>query len=219
MARLGASAHEECREPKPGTDPGVSPIEPTDRVCGVWAEREIRLGGARAEGAELRRAEQAGAWCGASLCEKGDGDERGADDATDPRVSRPRGGEGWAVPTASLRGAVYGRGHRAAGGSGPSARAVERSGHAPHSAARVRAVWEQAVRAAGEDQRGASVQLASQRALPQSGRGVRTDAAHGDRPGRAAQGPTRTAVPDFCAWTPCIRAIGMGPRACITSMR
>src|SRR5712692_11885948 len=59
VARPGASAYAECREPKPGSDPGVSPIKPTDRVCGLRAEREIRLGGERAEGAELRQVEQA----------------------------------------------------------------------------------------------------------------------------------------------------------------
>ena len=67
VARLGASAHVECREPEPGTDPGVSQVEPRDRVCGVRTEREIPLGGGRAEGAGLRQVEQGGARCSASL--------------------------------------------------------------------------------------------------------------------------------------------------------
>ena len=46
VARPGASAYAECREPEPGTDPGVSQVEPIDRVYGMWAGREIRLGGA-----------------------------------------------------------------------------------------------------------------------------------------------------------------------------
>jgi hypothetical protein len=37
VARPGASAHEECREPQPGTDPRVFQVERTDRVCRVWA--------------------------------------------------------------------------------------------------------------------------------------------------------------------------------------
>jgi arabinogalactan endo-1,4-beta-galactosidase len=45
----------------------------------------------------------------------------------------------------------------------------------------------------GEDQRGASVQPARQRALPQPGRSVRTDAVDGDRHWRATQ--TRSAGP------------------------
>jgi hypothetical protein len=48
VARPGASADVECREPQPGADSGVSQIERTDRICRVWAEREVRLGGARA---------------------------------------------------------------------------------------------------------------------------------------------------------------------------
>src|SRR5688572_8370041 len=142
VARPGASAYVECREPKPGTDPGVSQVEPSDRVCGLWAKREVCLGGAGAGGAELRGVMQAGARSGASVCGKGDGDERGADDSINPGVSRPWGGEGCAVPAAPLPDAVHRRRYRAAGGSGPGARADERAGHAPHSAARVRAVWE-----------------------------------------------------------------------------
>lgn len=218
VARLGASAHVECREPEPGTDPGVSQVEPRDRVCGVRTEGEIPLGGGRAEGAGLRQVEQRGARCSASLRGESDGDEHVADDAINPRVSRSRGGEDGTVPTAPLQDAVHARGHRAAGGSGPGARAVERARYAPHSAARIRAIWEQAVRAAGQDQRGASVQLASQRVLPQSGCGVRADGAHGDGHRRAAPaGPARP--PRISARTRCIRAIGMGPRVCITSMR
>ena|SRR5438477_7394290 len=45
-------------------------------------------------GAELWEVEQGGAGWSASLRGKSNGDERGADDATDPRVSGPRGGEG-----------------------------------------------------------------------------------------------------------------------------
>ena len=36
VARPGASANVECREPQPGTDPGVFEVEPAHRVCGVW---------------------------------------------------------------------------------------------------------------------------------------------------------------------------------------
>src|SRR6266567_5696046 len=79
-ARLGASAHVECREPEPGTDPGVSQVEPRDRVCGVRTEREIPLGGGRAEGAGPRQVEQGGARCSASLRGESDGDEHVADD-------------------------------------------------------------------------------------------------------------------------------------------
>src|SRR5580698_7739877 len=75
---------------------------------------------------------------------------------------------------------------------------VERAGHAPDSAAGVGAVRAPAVRAAGGNQRGASVQLASRRALPQSGCGVRTDAVVGHRHRRAAQArparPPRTSA-------------------------
>src|SRR5580700_11268226 len=48
VARPDASANDECREPEPGTDPGVSQVEPADRVCGVPTKGEVRLGGARA---------------------------------------------------------------------------------------------------------------------------------------------------------------------------
>ena len=49
MAQPGASASAECREPEPGTDPGVSQVQSTYRVCRGVGGREIRLGGARAE--------------------------------------------------------------------------------------------------------------------------------------------------------------------------
>src|SRR5688500_1935927 len=68
VARPGASAYVECREPKPGTDPGVSQVEPSDRVCGLWAKREVCLGGAGAGGAELRGDMQAGARRGEVVC-------------------------------------------------------------------------------------------------------------------------------------------------------
>src|SRR5229473_2616781 len=61
VARPGASADAECREPKPGTDSGVSQVQPAHRVWGLRTEREIRLGGARAGGAELWQVEQGGA--------------------------------------------------------------------------------------------------------------------------------------------------------------
>ena len=48
MARPDASANDACRKPEPGTDPGVSQVEPADRVCGgqrsekyAWAERVL----------------------------------------------------------------------------------------------------------------------------------------------------------------------------------
>src|ERR1700691_3040646 len=63
--------------------------------------------------------------------------------------------------------------------------------------ARVRAVRAQAVRAAGGDQCGASVQLARQRALAQSSRGVRTDAVVGDRHRGAARRPDPHGRPGF----------------------
>src|SRR3954467_13323347 len=72
VARPGASAYVECREPKPGADSGVSRVERADRVCGVWAEREIRVGGTRVGGAEVRRVGQGGARRSARLCGKGD---------------------------------------------------------------------------------------------------------------------------------------------------
>src|SRR5580700_187123 len=159
VARPDASANDECREPEPGTDPGVSQVEPADRVCGVPTKGEVRLGGARAGGAELRRAGQGGARCGARLRGKSDGDERVADDAIDPRISGQRSGADGAVPAARLPGEVHCRGHRAVSGGGPGTRAVERAGHAPDSAAGVGAVRAPAVRAAGGNQRGASVQL------------------------------------------------------------
>ena len=59
---------------------------------------------------------------------------------------------------------VHSRGYRAAGGSGPGAPAIERAGDAAYSSARIRAIWGETVRAAGEDQRGASVQLRAARA-------------------------------------------------------
>jgi len=105
-----------------------------DRVCGVPTKREVRLGGARAGGAELRRVGQGGARRGARRCGKSDGDERLTDDAIDPRISGQRRGAEGGVPTARFPGEVHCRGHRAAGGSGPGARAVERAGHAPDSA-------------------------------------------------------------------------------------
>src|ERR1035441_3076944 len=54
VARPGASANVERRKPQPGTDPGVSEVDPDRRVCGVWARREIRLGGARAGGTDRK---------------------------------------------------------------------------------------------------------------------------------------------------------------------
>src|SRR5205823_5289925 len=76
VARPGASVHEECREPEPGTDRRVSQVERTDRVCGLWEEGKVRLGGARTEGPEVRRIGQMGARHSASLREKSNGDER-----------------------------------------------------------------------------------------------------------------------------------------------
>src|ERR1051325_722696 len=143
----GASVYAECREPQPGTDPRLSQIERTDRFRGVWAGREIRLGRVCAATAELRRVEQAGPGRSARLFGKSDGDERGADDAIDTGVSRQRGGEGCAVPTALLQRVVHSRGHHAAGGSGPGARAVEGAGDAPPLSLATRAVWERNVAA------------------------------------------------------------------------
>jgi hypothetical protein len=60
---------------KPRTDPRVSQVERGDRFCGVWAGGKIQLGGARAEGAEVRRVGEAGARRRASVCEKSDGDQ------------------------------------------------------------------------------------------------------------------------------------------------
>jgi hypothetical protein len=91
------------------------------------------------------------------------------------------------VPAAQFPSEIHCRGHRSASGSRPCARTVERTGYAADSGARVRAVRRQTIRAPGEDQRVASVQLAGQRALPQSGGGVRTDAGVCDRHRRAAQ--------------------------------
>src|ERR1039458_3948604 len=88
VARPGASANVECREPQPGTDPGVFEVEPAHRVCGVWAEREIRLGGARVGGAALPGFGQEGARCSASLCGESDGDECGADRSEERRVGK-----------------------------------------------------------------------------------------------------------------------------------
>src|SRR2546430_15780887 len=69
MARPGASAHEECRGPGPGTDPGVSPNEPTDRVRGMRTDGEVRLGGRWAASADLGQVEQRRAGC--SACPRG----------------------------------------------------------------------------------------------------------------------------------------------------
>src|SRR5664279_5486238 len=43
VARPDASAHEECREPEPGTDSRICRVERSDRVQWVWAEREVCL--------------------------------------------------------------------------------------------------------------------------------------------------------------------------------
>src|SRR6185369_1516454 len=187
VARPDASAYVECRELKPGTDPRIPRVERTDRVRRVWAEREVCVGGAGFEGAELWRFEQTGAGSSARLRGENDGDECVADYAIDPLVSRSGVGEGGIVPTEAICDAVHRRGHLAARRSGPGARAVKRAGDAAHSTAGIRAVWGRAIRAIGEDQRGASVQLASQCALPQPGGGVRRDSGDsvGDR--RAAQ--------------------------------
>src|SRR5262249_31190824 len=89
VARPGASAHEKCREPEPGTDPGVSAVEPTNRVCGGWARGEVRLGGRGVKKADLRGVGQTTTGCGASVCGKGDRAERVADDAIDPQICGP----------------------------------------------------------------------------------------------------------------------------------
>src|SRR5664279_2547120 len=109
MARPGASADVECREPKPGTDPGVPQVESTDRVCRMRTKREVRLGGRSAGSTELCQVEQGPTRRGAGLPGESDRVERVADDAIDPRIPRPGGSEGGAVPTSPLQGAVHRR--------------------------------------------------------------------------------------------------------------
>ena len=218
VARPGASANAECREPEPGTDWRVSPIEPAHRVYRMRPEREVRLGGTGAEGAELRRIGQAGTRRGAGLCGESGGDERVVDDALDSPISRPRGGADGIVPTALFRGEVHAPGHRAFGGSGSGARAVERTGHAPDSAARVRAVRPLPVGAVG----GISVShLDNLRASAPTATWLRCGSRRGPRqlPLGSGVGPIREAAPDFCVWPPYIRETGMEPKGCITSTR
>src|SRR4051812_50129126 len=93
VARPGASAHEECREPEPRTDPRVSGLKRTDRVCGVWTERKVRLGGAGAGCTALWRVEQGRARRSPGVCGESDGNERFPGDAIDPEVSGSRGSE------------------------------------------------------------------------------------------------------------------------------
>src|ERR1700691_5861406 len=85
--------------------------------------------------------------------------------------------------------------------------------------ARVRAVREQAVRAAGGDKCGASVQLARQRALAQSSRSVRTDAVVGDRHREAARRPDRHGRPGFLRVDTVHQGDWDGAKGCITSTR
>jgi len=186
VARPGASTHVECREPQPRTDPRVSGRKRTDRVCGVWPGRKVRLGGGRAEGPGLWRVGQAGARRRPGVCGESYGNERVSGDAIDPWVSGSRDGAGHALPAASLRAAIHGGRRCIAGGSRSGARAVEWAGHAAHPTARVREVQRRTIRSAGEDQRVASVQPARQRTLPQPGGGVRGDAVSGDRHRRTA---------------------------------
>src|SRR6185369_11607458 len=103
VARPGASTHVECREPQPRTDPRVSGRKRTDRVCGVWPGRKVRMGGGRAEGPGLWRVGQAGARRRPGVCGESYGNERVSGDAIDPWVSGSRDGAGHALPAASLR--------------------------------------------------------------------------------------------------------------------
>src|SRR5579864_976684 len=67
VARPGADTDAECREPKPGSDPRVLTVERADRVHQRGAGRALRVGGARAGGAEVRQVGETGTRPGAGL--------------------------------------------------------------------------------------------------------------------------------------------------------
>src|SRR5579864_6618228 len=216
VARPGADTDAKCREPEPGSDPRVLTVERADRVHQRGAGGTLPVGGAGISGAEVRGVKETRAGMGAGLRAESDGVERGAEHTGHPGVSGSRCGARPAVSTAQVRRQVHGRRYSIIGGSGSGAWAVERARDPPDSAARLRTVRREAVRAAGPDQRGALVQSAGERALLQPGGGVRADALHrgGDRTAPQA-GPARPAR--ICARTRCIKATVREPRACTTS--
>src|SRR5689334_17554657 len=105
-------------------------VERANRVQQRWAARALRVGGARAGGAEVLRVGETGTRPGAGLRAESDRVERGAEHAIDPGVSGSRRGARPVVPTAPVRVEIYGRRHCLVGGSGSGAWAVERAGHA-----------------------------------------------------------------------------------------
>ena len=217
VARPGADTDAECREPEPGSDPRVFVVERADRVQQWRAGGTIPVGGAGIGGAEVPKFGKRRAGLGTGLPAESDRIERGADHAVDPGVSRLRRNTAPVVPTARVRSEVHGGRHCVVSGRGSGTQAVERTRHAPDLAARLRTVRREAVRATVEDQRGALVQPAGERALSPPGGGVRTDAVHCGRHRTAAQSPIRKGGRGMCAWIRCIKGTAREPRACITS--
>src|SRR5579875_3302466 len=180
MLRLGAGVHAECREPESRANTGIPAVEPQDRICGLPTGGSLRVGRAHFGSARIRKFGQDRARTDSYLRGEGNGVERLANDPADPEVPGYGRGAGATVPAAPICESVHGSGHRPVGGGRPRPRALERAGDTMHFAARVRTVWAKGVCPAGADFGGTPVQPASQRAIPQSSSGVRTNPAYPD---------------------------------------
>jgi hypothetical protein len=169
------NAHQnaECRESDKFTNQRVSESQRGNRVQRSKLRRGVHLGEKLlvAQEYQQQRKKQRGAI--RAYLSKVAGFEPGADHAPDSSAcpDGESGGEG--LSAAAVRRQVHGRRHRAAGASGPRARAVERAGHATHPEARICRIRQPEIHAPGGDLGGASVQPAEQRGVPEGSGGVR----------------------------------------------
>src|ERR1019366_5501418 len=118
---------------------------------------------------------------------QGDRLEPTPDHAVDPQVPRRRSGGSGDLPAAAFPGEIHESGRGAAGGSGPCAWLAERAGNGAHYAARTPTVRQGRVCASGGNLRGASVQSAGQRGVPQTGGEMGADASQCHQHRGAAQ--------------------------------
>ena len=215
--RLSARTYAERRDSESGPDFRVSEVGGNDLVCRPKPGRKVRLGATIVGGAGVRQPRQKRAWTHPRLPEQGDRIERATNGAAHSDVPGNGSGGVEAAVAARVQPHLHRCRHRAAGRSGPGARTDEWTGDPVDSTAGVRAVREAGVCAAGGHLGGASVQLAQQRELSQTGGSVGTDTTDGSVHWGTPETGSARGVPDFCGSTRCIKAIGREPRGCITS--
>src|ERR1019366_7670028 len=187
VPRPDANTYAERRIADLGADPGVPQGQRDHRVPRPEPGRIVRLGGTSLGGPGVCHAGKEAARNGSSLHRQGDRLEPTPDHAVDPQVPRRRSGGSGELPAAALPGEIQEAGGGAAGGSGPCAWLAERAGNGAHYAARTPTVRQGRVCASGGNLRGASVQSAGQRGVPQTGGEMGADASQCHQHRGAAQ--------------------------------